>query len=275
MKNKITISLDENILSRIDASVEAGNWKNRSAVIEDILKERYGEFVDVTAIFFSHDRKWDNREYPFDVPKPLLEIRKRTIVDRQVEAFYKAWVRNMIFLIETNSKSLFEEELTQKYPNVNFDFVEIDTEIKTWDALKVALWREHTSKNLMIANWDIFYWNLNVEEYYNYHKEQKSDFSMLLKFVFNPEQLWNVQIYWNKIINFVDRPKAKQTYLTNSGLYITTREFLDKHNFWAYLEHDFFPNLPNIANTIWYVYPWEWEHIQNDSAYERANWWLM
>jgi metal-responsive CopG/Arc/MetJ family transcriptional regulator len=41
MKKKITISLDENILSRIDESVENGEGKNRSSVMENILKERY------------------------------------------------------------------------------------------------------------------------------------------------------------------------------------------------------------------------------------------
>ena len=113
-------------------------------------------------------------------------------------------------------------------------------ELKTWLALKQALKLKNTSKNLLISNWDIFYWNLNIEEYFSYHKEQKSDFSLCLKFILNPEQLWNVKIHWNKIIKFVERSKASEMNLTNSGLYITSRDFLDKHNFWDYLEKDFF-----------------------------------
>jgi NDP-sugar pyrophosphorylase family protein len=165
--------------------------------------------------------------------------------------------------------------LLKKYPNTNFNFVEIESDLKTWEALEIALKRKNTDKNLIIANWDIFYWSLDVEEYYNYHKEQKWDFSMLLKFVLNPEQLWNVQINWNKIINFVDRPNASQMNLTNSGLYITTRDFLNKSDFWDYLEHTYFPDLVKNSNVIAYIYQWEWEHIQNDSAFERVNWWLM
>jgi dTDP-glucose pyrophosphorylase len=61
--------------------------------------------------------------------------------------------------------------------------------------------------------------------------EQKSDFSFLLKFVINPEQLGNIRINGNKIIEFVEKPKANALFLTNSGLYITSRKFLDKHNF--------------------------------------------
>ena len=275
MKKKITISLEENILSRIDQSVDKWDWKNRSSVIELILKERYWDFIDMTAIIFAHDYKWDNRKYPFDVPKSLLEVRKKTIISRQIEIFTKSWIKNVILIIPENTTEIFKDELFPKFPFINFDFVELDSELKTWTALKMALKRENTDKNLLIANGDIFYWSLNIDEYYNYHKDQKSDFSLCLKFVLNPEQLWNVQINWNKIINFVEKPKASQMNLTNSWLYITSRDFLDKYDFWEYLEKDYFPKLPDLWNTIWYVYSWEWEHVQNDSAYERINWWLM
>ena len=81
--------------------------------------------------------------------------------------------------------------------------------------------------------------------------------------------------HWNKVVWFVDKPKAKQTYLTNSGLYLTTRDFLDKQDFWDYLEYTYFPKIVETENIIAYIYSWEWEHIQNDSAYERVNGWLM
>ncbi len=275
MKKKITISLDENILSRIDEAVKNKEGKNRSAVIENILKERYGDFVDMVAIIFAHDYKWDNRPYPFDIPKALLQIKWKTVISRQVEIFTKPGITNMIICIPKWTIDLFREELLQKFPNINFQFVELDPEVKTGTALKEALKLPNTNKNLLISNGDIHYWNLDLEEYYEYHKEQKSDFSFALKFVLNPEQLWNVKIHWNKVIEFVERPKASQMNLTNSWLYITSRKFLDKYDFGDYLELDYFPRLPKLWNIIWYVYSGQWEHIQNDSAYERVNWWLM
>jgi len=256
MKSKITISLDETILSRIDKSVKEGEWKNRSQVIEKILKQRYGDFADMTAIIFAHDYKWDNRAYPFNIPKSLLEVRKKTIITRQIELFSKASIKNIIITIPEGTLDLFKQEIFSKFQDIYFDFIELDSDIKTWNALKEALKRDYTDDKLIISNWDIFYWNMDLEEYYNYHKEQKSDFSFCLKFVLNPEQLWNVKIYGNRVIEFVEKPKASQMNLTNSWLYITTRNFLDKFDFWDYLETEFFPRLPDIANTIWYVYPW-------------------
>ncbi len=273
MKDKITISLNENILSKIDEDILLGKWKNRSQVIESVLKERYWDFAWVSVIIFCHDYKWDNRFYPFDKPKWLLEISWESVISRQVNIFKKAWITNIIITIPLNTKELFSKELKSKYKLINFEFVELDPKKMTWEALREALKVENISNNLIISNWDIYYWNLNLEDYYKYHQEQKWDFSFLLKFVLNPEQLWNVQINWNKVIWFVEKPKASSLLLTNSWLYITTKNFLEKNNFWNYLEYDFFPKLPELWNAIWYVYTGQWEHVQNDSAFERVNWW--
>lgn len=271
MKRKITISLDENILETIDKNVEKWSAKNRSYFIEKLLKQTLGGFHDITVIIFAHDNKWDNRPYPFDIEKSLLEVRGKTIISRQVEIFAQTGLKNIIICIPIGSLEKFKNELLPKFKNIQFQFLELDTNIQTGRALQEALKLNHTDEKLIISNGDIFYGNLNMEEYYNYFKEQKADFSFCLKFVFFPEQLWNIKIHGNKVIEFVEKPKASEMNLTNSGLYITTRSFLNKHNFWNYLEEDFFPKLPNISNTVWYIYPWEWEHIQNDSAFERVN----
>ena len=275
MKKKITISLEESILTRIDESVQNWDGKNRSSVIEWILKERYWDFVDITCVILAHDNKWDNRKYPFSNHKALLEVKDKSIIRTQIETFSKSWITNYIITIPSWSRDIFKEELLKHFPFLHFELVELETDVQTWTALRKSLQKDNTNKQLLISNWDIYYWSLNFEEYYNYHKEQKSDFSLCLKFVLNPEQLWNVKIHGNKVIDFVEKPKASEMNLTNSWLYITSREFLDKNNYWEYLEKDYFPKLPEYWNTIWYIYSWEWEHIQNDSAYERINWWLI
>jgi Arc/MetJ-type ribon-helix-helix transcriptional regulator len=99
MKRKITVSIDENILERIDQDVADGKGKNRSSVIEGLLESTYGEFVDSTVIIFAHDHKWDNRHYPFDIPKALLEVRKETIIKRQIKIFMKPGIKNIIITI--------------------------------------------------------------------------------------------------------------------------------------------------------------------------------
>lgn len=271
MKKKITISLDENILERIDILVKKWVEKNRSFVIENILKERFWDFQDITCIVFAYDYKWDNRKYPFDKPKSLLSIRGISIIHRQIQLLSKSGITDFIICVPENEKEVFEIEIISTFPWLQVSFLELPHEELTWRALRNVMENFKLKDNIIISNGDIYYGDLDIEKYYTYHKNQKSDFSFCLKFVMTPEQLWNVGINWNRILAFVEKPESKPTYLINSGLYITTRKFLEKHDYGEYLEKNFFPKLPEISNTIWYIYSWQWEHIQNDSAYERVN----
>lgn len=275
MKKKITIALDENILSRIDTEVENGKSKNRSAAIESHLVKHYGDFTDASAIIFAYDYKWDNREYPFDVPKSLLSVRDVPILVRQIQKYLWIGVSDIHILIPKGDKKIFESTLKLQFPWNVFTFYEVDVNIQTWDALAEVINQGILWEKLFISNGDIFFWNLDIEKYYEFFKRKSVDFAMCLKFVMTPEQLWNVVIQGEKIIDFVEKPKAQASYLTNSGMYITSLSFLQKNNFWSYLEKDFFPTICNNFEVAWFLYSWEWEHIQNDSTFERVNWYLM
>lgn len=271
MKKKITIALDENILARIDADVDQNKAKNRSAAIESHLIKYYGDFTDASAIIFAHDEKWDNREYPFDEPKMLLKVRWESIIARQIIMFLKEWISDIHISVPVWMRKAVKEALNKRFPQQVFSLYEMDTSVQTGDALRVFMNTKNIGEKLFISNGDIFFWDLDIKQYYKFHKKHGADFSFSLKFVMTPEQLGNVVIQWEKIIAFVEKPQAKATYLTNSGLYITTKSFLEKNDFWSHLETDFFPYIPNSSNVIGYLYSGEWEHIQNDSTLERVN----
>jgi len=232
MKKKITIALDENILEKIDREVTEKKAKNRSASIESHLVKYYWDFTDTSAIIFAHDNKWDNRKYPFDIPKSLLEIRWKSIIRRQIDLFLQSGITDFHISIPIWKKESFLSELHNYFPNNIFNLYEIDEMTLSWDTLKYILDWEKIWEKLFISNGDNFYGSLDIEKYYQFHKKQWADFSFCLKFVMTPEQLWNVVIQWEKIIAFVEKPKAKATYLTNSGVYITTKDFLRAHSFW-------------------------------------------
>jgi CTP:phosphocholine cytidylyltransferase-like protein len=43
--------------------------------------------------------KWDNRTYPFDIPKALLDVREESLIKRQVAVFTKPGIKNIIVTI--------------------------------------------------------------------------------------------------------------------------------------------------------------------------------
>jgi len=275
MKEKITIALEENILARIDREVKNWDAKNRSAAIQSHLIKFYGDYLSTSVIIFAHDYKWDNRDYPFSVPKALIWVRGKNLITRQIESFLVLGITDIHISIPSGESKIFESTLKLQFPHLVFHFYENDQSTQTWDALRYILKKWSLWDMLIISNWDIFYWSLDVKKYLNFYYENKYVFTFCLKFVMTPEQLGNVIIQGDKVIDFVEKPNANASFLTNSWMYITSKEFMEKHDFWSYLETDFFPHICRQFNVWWFLYSGEWEHIQNDSTYERVNWYLL
>lgn len=275
MKHKITIALDENILARIDREVNNWEVKNRSAAIQSHLVKFYWDFISTSVVIFAHDDKWDNRTYPFDIPKSLISVRWKNLVTRQLETFISLGITDIHITIPHWDSKIFISTLKLTFPHLKFHFYEVSSSTKTWDALRHILQNWFLWDTLIISNGDIFYGNLDIKKYLEFYQKNNFKFTFCLKFVMTPEQLWNVIIQWDTVIDFVEKPRANASYLTNSWMYITSKSFLEKNEFWSHLEEDFFPHICRQFHIWGFLYSWEWEHIQNDSTYERVNWYLI
>jgi choline kinase len=61
----------------------------------------------------------------------LLEVRKKTVITRQVETFTKTGIKNIIITIPEDSTKQFKDELYLKFPHIKFELLELDSELKT------------------------------------------------------------------------------------------------------------------------------------------------
>lgn len=86
MKEKITITLEDDLLRSLDILVQNGVGKNRSQIIESFLREHMSENNRIHAIILAHDTKWDHGIYSYDVPKCLLDIDKNPVLFYQMKA---------------------------------------------------------------------------------------------------------------------------------------------------------------------------------------------
>lgn len=267
MKKKITIALEEDILYRIDREVSLWHAKNRSAAIESHLRKFYGEFSDASVIIFAFDYKWDDAAYHFDIPKSLLSWRGQSILERQIQLFLQQGITDYHIVIPSGTQKEFEEHIFKSYKWVDIHFYESSFDIDTGSALRQVVEKKSLNENLFIVNWDMYFESLDIDKYFDFHKRKWADFSFCLKFSMNPETFGNVLIQWDTVVDYVEKPKLRATYLTNTWLYISSRSFLERKDFWNSLERDFFPNLTHNYEVGGFIYSWECHHIQSDEVY--------
>lgn len=275
MKEKIAITLEDELLASLDALVKNGVGKNRSQIIDVFLREHMTDRTSITAIIFAHDIKWDHGDYRFEKPKYLLEIEGKSVLFYQLKSMSQAWVRNVRITVEIGMSEKYAKLLDEYFPHMSIEYIEIDSWTKTWKALLIALEETVTSEYLLITNGDIYIPDLDIKDLFLYHQANKSDWTFVLKYIrTNLEKFWNVTIQWNRVEEFIEKPSHPDMfkYLTNCGCYMVTKSFYDSLVYnGEHLEIDLFNSLPKKWNILAYIYSKSWYHIQSDAEYELAN----
>ena len=97
MKERITITLENEILSDIDNIVGSRNLKNRSNAIEVMLKKALGKRCPRKAVILCGGKGTRLRPITHEIPKPLIPVHGRPLVEHIIELLKKCDV-NEIFL---------------------------------------------------------------------------------------------------------------------------------------------------------------------------------
>jgi NDP-sugar pyrophosphorylase family protein len=275
MKEKVAITLEDNLLATIDWLVGNGVGKNRSQIIESFLREHISEKNRIHALIMAHDIKWDNGPYRFDMPKCLLEIDGKSVLFHQLRAMSSGGIRRVTIIVAQGMIPLYEEYLVPFFPHLDIDFVEIDAEAKTGTALRAGYTSVRDAEYLLITNGDTYMPDIDVADYLEYHKANKSDWTFILKYIrTNVEKFGNVTIHGNHVEEFIEKPSTpdQYRYLTNCGWYMVSHEFYKNLAYHGeHIELDLFPQLPKTWNILAYIYSKPWYHIQSDAEYELAN----
>ena len=276
MKEKVAITLEDSLLASLDTLVENGVWKNRSQIIESFLKEHMSENNRIHAIIIAHDEKWDHGEYPFDIPKCLLDIDKKPVLFHQIRIMSQAGIRRVTLVIARNQTELYQTNIASLFPYMDIDYREIESTEKTGTAIRTGYESVTDAEYLLITNGDTYIPDLDILDFLEYHKTNHADWTFILKYIrTNLEKFWNVTIHGNKVEEFIEKPTSPDMYkyLTNCGWYMVSRDF---YNSLAYhgthVEVDLFNELPKKGSILAYTYSKPWYHIQSLAEYEIANW---
>lgn len=275
MKEKVAITLENELLASLDSLVENGVGKNRSQIIEAFLREHMSEKNRIHAIILAHDIKWDGGNYPYDKPKCLLDIDGKSVIFHQLKVMSQWGVRRVTIVVERDKTGFFKSDISVQFPHIEIDYKEVDPIAKTGVAMRAGIESVTDGEYLLITNGDTYIPDLDVADLLSYHKSYEADWTFVLKYIrTNVEKFGNVTIQGNRVEEFVEKPATPDLYkyLTNCGWYLVGRDFYDALAYQGeHIELDLFPTLPKKGKIIAYTYSKPWYHIQSLAEYEMAN----
>src|SRR3989338_10009058 len=99
MKERVTITLDKNLISQIDKRIDGIGIKNRSQEIELMLAESLGTNIPSKAVLLVGGRGTRLRPLTDKTPKGLLRVKGMPIIEHIFDLLKKYGIRDVILCV--------------------------------------------------------------------------------------------------------------------------------------------------------------------------------
>jgi len=230
------------------------------------------------------------RLYPVtkEIPKPLLPVKKRPIINYLVDLFYSQGVKEIAVLINKDFREDFEWWEKRYYPSVSswqvpqIKLVEEKEPLGTFGGLYFLKdWIGKSS--FFLTNGDELK-KINLGEMSKFHQQAKTLATIALVEVSDPQHYGVVVSEKGKIRKFLEKPKVPPTNYINSGLYLLSPEifnYLPRRQAghpgpqFSMIETDLFPKLAKEEKLGGFKFQGKWTDCGTWDRYNDAlNKWM-
>src|SRR3989344_4956353 len=152
MKERITITLDKNLINQIDKRIDGLDIKNRSQEIEILLAESLGANIPSKAVLLVGGRGTRLRPLTDKIPKALLEVQGKVITAHIFDLLKKYGIRDVILCVGYLKDKIKDYFGDGSKVGINITYVEEDEPLGTAGPLKLA--KKYLKESFIVSNGD-------------------------------------------------------------------------------------------------------------------------
>lgn len=258
MKERITITLDQKLLSQIDKRIDGLDIKNRSQEIELLLWDALGMNIPSKAVILVGGKGTRLKPLTDRTPKGLIPIQGKAISEHLLDLFKKYGVTDVIL-----SVGHLKEEMKRHFGDgrklgLNISYVEEDEPLGTAGPLRLC--KKQLKESFIVSNGDELK-DINIARMFRLHKRKDALATIALTSVEDPSAYGVARLDGSRIVEFVEKPRKEDapSNLINAGFYILEPEVLDMiPQGFSMLEKDVFPNLAKEGKLRGFPFAGQW-----------------
>lgn len=212
------------------------------------------------------------RLYPItkEIPKPLLPVAKKPILNYLVDLFLEYNVNNIALLVNHNFREEFEWWKKRHFPNRKIAIFEEAKPLGTFGGLhflKDWVGKEH----FFVTNGDELK-DLDLRKMSEFHLGRKAVGTIALVRVPSPQNYGVVLTRGHFVEAFLEKPENPPSKYINSGLYLLSPEIFAEHPGPKFLmfEKDVFPRLAKEGKLAGFKFCGKWMDCGTWERYEQA-----
>ena len=270
MKERITITLDKDLIGQIDKRIDGNIIKNRSQQIELLLTNSLGTYSPEKALILIGGKGTRLRPLTYKTPKCMIDVHGKTLTEHLFDLLKKYGIRDVILSVGYLKENVKEYYGDGSKFGVNITYVEEDEPLGTAGPLRLA--KKYINDSFIVTNGDELK-NFNIPRMFRLHKRKDALATLALTTVTDPSQYGVARLSGSRILEFVEKPKKEEapSNLINAGFYIMEPEVIDMiSEGFSMLEKDVFPKLAREGRLRGFPTAGQWFDIGNFERYEIA-----
>lgn len=212
---------------------------NNGVIINIINFRIFKSYLPLDVVIMAGGKGTRLRPLTLDVPKPLLKVGKKPIIEHNLDRLALYGVDNYWITVNYLGEQIEEYFKNGKEKNININYVREDKPLGTIGSLSMI--KNFQNDNILLTNSDILT-NLNYEHFFLDFIRQDADFSVVtIPYSVNiPYAV--IETLNNNIKSF--REKPTYTYYSNGGIYLIKKSVL------KYLPKEIFFNATDLMELL-------------------------
>ncbi|TSC97491.1 MAG: mannose-1-phosphate guanyltransferase [Candidatus Berkelbacteria bacterium Licking1014_2] len=269
-KTKFTISMDEGLLKRVDATVDTIKIRNRSHAVEALLKKALGVHKINTAVIQAGGEGTRLRPFTYELPKPLLPVKNRALMEYPLELLAKYNIRDIIIITGYLGEKVENHFGDGKKWGVRIKYLREKKKLGTAGSLRL-LKKDLTAPFFLL--WADILANINLDDMAQAHFEHRGLATIALATVADPSHFGVVALEGAKITGFVEKPKpgSEPSKLINAGIALLDPQIIKMIPAgFSMIEKDIYPRLVKSGRLVGFPFAGQWFDTGTPAAYEEV-----
>ncbi len=255
MKEKISVTINKDLLKNIDSVIDNLYIRNRSQAIEYLIKKVVGE--SKTAVILAGGPE-DKLKISKDEYRLFTKVDDESVMEKAVKTLRKNNFKEIYLIarhnILTKAFSFFGNGNSY---GIKLNYVEEKKSDGTFETLKLL--KGKINSNFLVVYDDIIFDKINLNELLETHSRSHAITTLMLTTSNEPSKKGNVVVQGNKVLSFIQKPKISDNYIVFSPVFIAEPELLDYQG--TSLEKDIFPELARNNLLAGHISPVKEVHV--------------
>jgi len=269
VKERITITLEQDILEKLDSVIDGSMVKNRSHAIELYLKRCFESKVLKQAVLLVGGDLLIEQEGK-DIHPFMATINGETVLEHNIRLLTKYGVEEIIIPSNKKTEKSIRSVIGEgEHLGISVKYVLEKENLGSAGVIKLVS-EFLTGPFIVLNTYELK--EIDLKEMHEFHKKQKNLATIAITTTYSPEKYGVVVLNGNLVYTFIEKPVGNSpTNLISAGLYIFEPEIIKLiPEGFSRLEVDVFPKLASKENLSGFIFYGKWQDIKSEEDLENA-----